>query len=89
MSERRDTETLGAFVRIMRDQCKDTQARLSSRIESHEHRVRNIENGHKQPTMADLVCLAHAFDISPIELYRAVDDILTSLDDPDPSDPSN
>lgn len=89
MSERRDKETLGAFVRVMREQSSDTQERLARRINSYERRITNIENGHSEPTMADLVCIAFAFDIAPIELYRAVDDILTSLDDPDPSDPSN
>lgn len=89
MSERRDTETLGAFVRIMRDQSRDTQKRLALRISSYERHVRDVENGHREPTMADLVCLAHTFDIPPIELYRAMDNVLTNLENPNPLDPSH
>lgn len=74
----REKDTLGSFMRAMRTQNQDTQRELADRLGSRERRITKIETGCREPTMADLVCIARAFDAKPIEIYRAMNESLSS-----------
>lgn len=64
-------------MRAMRLQNQDTQRTLADRLGRCERHISSIENGHHELTIADIVCLARAFDVSPIEIYQAMDESLT------------
>lgn len=77
ISVSRERDTLGSFMRAMRNQNEDTQRELAERLGNHIRRINKIENGHLEPTMADIVCIARAFGCNPTEIYRAMNESLT------------
>lgn len=78
MKEVRDALILGAFLKTLREHSQFTQQTLAERIGNKTCRVTSLETGQREPTITDLVCLAHAFNLSPMDLYRALNEELTA-----------
>ena len=78
MGEAREDAKLGSFLKTLRKQSQITQKTLAGRIERRQDHISRIESGAAEPTMTDVVCLAQAFGLEPIDLYRTLDEASTT-----------